>query len=414
MVHRHQQHVIVLRQPQQRPRISGPCARSNGARRLHRRQTAKLRRPVSGSAQICSTSAKPTAAAAIRCTGSPSCIANVVRKRLVPRHDPSSARCQRRLGRACPRSRSPPGDVVGRARSLQLFQEPQPLLRKRQRQATLPRNRHDRRRRHCQPPAASAASTAPPAPPLSALEQCPQRQLDAEAPAAPATKPRSASSEWPPSSKKLSCTPTRSSPSTSAQIPPAPPPSASAAPRSPPRVASPSGAGSALRSSLPFGVSGSASSTHERAPAPCTPAAASATLPAAPATATAHRPVAAPRTPPAACSPGSSSRASTTASRTPGCSASAASISPELDAEAADLHLIVATAQDTRSRRPAATAPGRPSGTAARPAAAERVGDERSAVSSAGSDSRAPRPAPPMYSSPATPTGTGLSAPSST
>ena len=71
---------------------------------------------------------------------------------------------------------------------------------------------------------------------------------------------RVASSEWPPSSKKLSSMPTRSSPSTSAN--------------SAHRISScgvrgarrtragvRSGAGSARRSSLPLGVSGSPSST---------------------------------------------------------------------------------------------------------------------------------------------------------
>ncbi len=68
---------------------------------------------------------------------------------------------------------------------------------------------------------------------------------------------RTASSEWPPSSKKPSLRPIRSTPSTSDQI------SASACSVSlagaswPPRAyASPSGAGSAPRSSFPFAVSG--------------------------------------------------------------------------------------------------------------------------------------------------------------
>ena len=69
------------------------------------------------------------------------------------------------------------------------------------------------------------------------------------------------SSEWPPSAKKSSCTPTRSVPSTAAQIPTrissagveggtgSPSPAASAA-----------GSGRARRSVLPLGVSGMASS----------------------------------------------------------------------------------------------------------------------------------------------------------
>ncbi|MGD1827919.1 hypothetical protein A203_21735 [Chromobacterium violaceum] len=71
-----------------------------------------------------------------------------------------------------------------------------------------------------------------------------------------------ASSECPPSSKKLSWRPTGSTPSSSRQI------AASVVSASPSGAAyarldscEPSGAGSALRSSLPFGVNGKASST---------------------------------------------------------------------------------------------------------------------------------------------------------
>ena len=69
-----------------------------------------------------------------------------------------------------------------------------------------------------------------------------------------------ASSEWPPSSKKPSSTPTRSAPSTSAQIPAS---TSSVAVRGA-AYAAPlpcSGAGSARRSTLPLAVSGRLSST---------------------------------------------------------------------------------------------------------------------------------------------------------
>ena len=74
-----------------------------------------------------------------------------------------------------------------------------------------------------------------------------------------------ASSECPPSAKKLSCTPTRSTFSTSAQIPAST--SSTGVRGATYRSASAvySGAGSALRSSFPFGVSGSASSTTNAA-----------------------------------------------------------------------------------------------------------------------------------------------------
>ena len=102
--------------------------------------------------------------------------------------------------------------VVGRARALQLGQEPQPLLRERQRHPLRPR-----------PAAASAAPrraglppAAPPARPGSAPRTAP-----APAPRRPSTArtrltSRIASSECPPRSKKSSSAPTRSSPSTSA------------------------------------------------------------------------------------------------------------------------------------------------------------------------------------------------------
>ena len=70
---------------------------------------------------------------------------------------------------------------------------------------------------------------------------------------------RVASSEWPPSAKKLSSMPMRSSPSTSANRPHS---SSSRGVRDARVTAGvSSGAGSARRSSLPLGVSGSRSST---------------------------------------------------------------------------------------------------------------------------------------------------------
>ena len=115
-----------------------------------------------------------------------------------------------------------------------------------------------------------------------------------------------------------------------------------------------------------------------------------------------------PRTPPAACPPARPRAPRTTASRTPACSAQPRLDLAQLDAEAAHLHLVVVAAQELQRpvRQPAQ--PGRPSGTAA-PPARRRTGRPRSAPPSApaGPGTRAPPPAPPMYSSPATPTGTG-------
>ena len=115
-----------------------------------------------------------------------------------------------------------------------------------------------------------------------------------------------------------------------------------------------------------------------------------------------------PRTPPAACRPARPRAPPPRASRTAGCAASTRLDLAQLDAEAADLHLVVHAAQELQRRRPPATAPGRRCGTAARPAP-PRTGRGRSAPPSApaGPGSRAPPRAPPMYSSPGTPTGTG-------
>ena len=85
--------------------------------------------------------------------------------------------------------------------------------------------------------------------------------------------------------------------------------------------------------------------------------------------------------------------------------ASTASISPSSIAEAADLHLVVQPPQVLeRARRPA-SAPGRRSGTCA-PARlpAERVGHEPLGRQPGPAEVAARQPAPPMHSSPATPT----------
>ena len=81
----------------------------------------------------------------------------------------------------------------------------------------------------------------------------------------------------------------------------------------------------------------------------------------------------------------------------------------QLDAEAADLDLVVGAAKESSVavRPPASQVAG-----AVQRARRVIAGDRRrSARPSApgGSDSRAPGPAPPMYSSPATPTGAGCS-----
>ena len=177
----------------------------------------------------------------------------------------SSARLAPARPRPARRRAGPPtGTLYDGAAGLELIQEPQPLLRERQRQrarsrtsarsagpalragrARLPSTRAGQRRR-------------PWAPRTGA-----QRQLHPEAPRGCRETTWVASSEWPPSSKKSSWTPTCvDAPAPRAQMPAS---SSSVGVRGATYACAssgraPSGAGSALRSTLPLGVSGSASS----------------------------------------------------------------------------------------------------------------------------------------------------------
>ena len=222
---------------------------------------------------------------------------------------------------------------------------------------------------------------------------------------------RMATSEWPPSAKKLSSAPTRSSPSTALQIPAI---TSSAAVRGATYAAAssrPSGAGSALRSILRVGVSGSSPSItnaegtrwsgtrsriHPRRSLPDGTASSEGTT-----YATSRR------------SPGRSSRATTTTSRTPGCRPSSDSTSP-----GSTRNPRIFTWWSARPRysmspplRQRATSPVRYRRAPA--SAPSGSGTKRSAVSPG--RFRYPRasPAPPTYSSPGTPIGTGRRASSS-
>ncbi|GAA3773583.1 hypothetical protein GCM10022403_005880 [Streptomyces coacervatus] len=139
---------------------------------------------------------------------------------------------------------------------------------------------------------------------------------------------RTANSEWPPSWKKSSSAPTPSSPSTCANAPHTSSSRTVAGPR--PTTPPPpySGTGNARRSTFPFAVNGNASSTttadgtmYSGSRAPTNPRTAPATSP--------------PGLPPptttyatSRLSPGTSSRATTSACSTPGCDATTASTSP--------------------------------------------------------------------------------------
>ena len=151
---------------------------------------------------------------------------------------------------------------------------------------------------------------------------------------------------------------------------------------------SPSGAGSALRSSLPLGVSGSASSCTKAAGtmysgsarARCARSASASAALASPTT-VGHQALVARRV---------LARQHHRLAHAGRCS-SRASISPELDAEAADLHLEVVAAEelDVAVGQPAPEVAGLVHPRAG--LACERIGTKRSASAPAGSGSRAPR-----------------------
>ena len=232
------------------------------------------------------------------------------------------------------------------------------------------------------------AGPAPTARASSASARMLEQRRAAAAPRPSACRTREitciASSECPPSSKKLSCRPTRSTPSSSAQIPAS---SVSASPcgrlvRSAGHTRRPSGAGSALRSSLPFGVSGSASShtyaagTMYSGSSPDRCARSSSPAPAA-------LPAAPPRTPPAASRPARPRAPPPPPRAPPGCSAQPRLDLAQLDAEPAHLHLVVDPAQELERPRPArhrTRSPVRYSRAPVRPL--NGSGTNRSAVSS--------------------------------
>ena len=309
--------------------------------------------------------------------------------------------------RAAPSSRTPAGSRRCRW-PLQPLEEPQPLLREGQRDLGRPRlHRHERRPR---PPAPPTTAAAPAPPTLGASNSLRIGSSTSKRRADPADQTRRQQ---------------RVAAEVEEVVVDADPLDAEhlgeqraqdrllRRPRRPMRRRAPSsGAGSARRSSLPFGVSGSAPAP--RAPtAPCSPAAAATAQPAAP-RCPAPRPLPPPRRRPAAGRPAPSGRAITAACDTPGCAVSAASISPGSMRKPR-----IFTCWSTRPRnssapsgRQRARSPVRYS----RRARPRRTGRRRTAPPSApaGSDSRAPAQRPRCTARPTRPTGTGSSPPSST
>ena len=191
--------------------------------------------------------------------------------------------------------------------------------------------------------------------------------------------------ESPPRSKKLSSTPTRSTPSTSAQIPAR---AASAAARGatwPVRRRRPvGGRGQGAPVHLAVGGQRQRVQRHERRRAPCSPGSRARSEGAQRGggrTASPRRP--ARRRRPAACGRARPGAPRPRPRPPPGWPRQRGLDLAQLDAEAADLHLVVGAAQELQLRRRRASAPGRRCGTSARPAA-RRTGrrTKRSAVSS--------------------------------
>ena len=324
VVHRQQQHVVVRRH-------AAPAARGSAARAPGR--TARPPRPAPGGAARPPRPARHGGRAPPAGTRSPRpgrCAgparrpppAKVVRSASWRATMRSSARTSAPRS-SSPRSRRRMGMWYAAPGAAQLLQEPQPLLRERER---------ERRRRA--PPARSPVASARAAVCQPAREVRQHRAArtasrgEASTPSACRTREttRTASSECPPSSKKWSraAHPLRAQhlgPDRRHRLAPSRPPAPRTRAR---RTRRRPGAGSALRSSLPFGVSGSASSR--------TYAAGTMYSGRRSAEMRAQR-LRAGRSSPAQYatsrrSPGASSRASTTASRTPACSGSRASISP--------------------------------------------------------------------------------------
>ncbi len=198
-----------------------------------------------------------------------------------------------------------------------------------------------------------------------------------------------ASRECPPRSKKLSSTPTWSRPSTCANTSHSACSRAVAGARPP--AAAYSGAGSARRSSFPFALSGSASSTMTAAgtmypgstrPHASRSPAGSSTAPAAGTTYPASR-----------LSPGWSSRTATAACAHPRQAGQHGLDLAQLDPEPADLHLVIGPAQVLQlpGRVPPGQVPG-PVHPLPRP---RRTGTPRTAPRSAPAGPGTPAPAPP-------------------
>ena len=145
-----QQHVLVRRPAAAaRARSSGPARQVERARappRAASRPRLRLARLRGRPRRSARPAARTGAAGAITCTGSPSTSREGGAQRLVPRAPSRPARAPARAASSAPAQPQRDGHVVGGAPRLQPVQEPEPLLRERERQRPRPGRPHDRRR----------------------------------------------------------------------------------------------------------------------------------------------------------------------------------------------------------------------------------------------------------------------------
>ncbi len=238
-----------------RPRISGPCSRSNGARASASASKPSLDSAASSTLRSTQSSGSPTSAGATRCTARPSCVSKRVR----------SASCRATIRSSEWRSAASSSSPFSLSPTGMWYASLPPSICARNHSRCCANDSGSASLRS----AAVIAGSALPWPRTMACATALKLGC-ANSSVSPSSAPscvrtcatsRTACSECPPSAKKSSCRPTRSTPSSVCQIP------ASATSTSPCGAsyavlayAWPSGAGSPLRSSLPFGVSGRCSS----------------------------------------------------------------------------------------------------------------------------------------------------------
>ena len=252
-----------LAQAQQAARRSGPRARSNGApaSSAARRARLRLRAAAGRPARSIDAAAARRPAAATTCTGSPSDLGEGGAQRLVAARRSRPAPPRRRRPSSAPREAHGDRHVVAALPGSSRSRNQSRCWAKESGSGAVRAARHDRRRRRRRSPPRRSRSRRPGRPRSASSKSA---RSGSSTPRA--SRARARSRGWRGASgrrgrRSRRATPTRSTPSTSPQIAGEPLlRSACAAPRSRrPRRRPAAGAGRARRSTLPLGVSGSAS-----------------------------------------------------------------------------------------------------------------------------------------------------------